>query len=102
MGEQSTLGHRPWPAPSRLWIMKQEWHDLLFLHWPVPPEQIRPLIPGSLDLETHEGSAWVGIVPFRMAGVRLRGTPALPGLSAFPELNVRTYVRSGDKPGVWF
>lgn len=79
-----------------------EWHDLLFMHWRVAPEQLRRFIPPVLTLETFDGAAWLGIVPFRMAGVRPRLAPALPWLSAFPELNVRTYVRAGDRPGVWF
>ncbi len=82
--------------------MAQSWHDLLFAHWPVPAAVLRPLIPEQLELDTHEGQCWLGVVPFRMSGVRLRGTPAVPWLSAFHELNVRTYVVLGDKPGVWF
>lgn len=82
--------------------MAMSWRDLLFAHWPVAPEAIRALVPAGLALDTFEGLAWVGVVPFRMTGVRLRGTPALPGPGAFPELNVRTYVVHGDKPGVWF
>lgn len=78
------------------------WHDLLFAHWPVPASQLEPLLPAGLELDRFDGEAWLGIVPFRMSGVRLRRTPALPGPGGFPELNVRTYVRAGDKPGVWF
>lgn len=93
---------RPWRAPASPWVMRQTWHDLLFMHWPVAERDLRPLIPGTLELETFDGEAWVGVVPFRMSGVRLRGLPPIPGLSAFPELNVRTYVRVAEKPGVWF
>lgn len=82
--------------------MAQRWHDLLFAHWPLPPEQVRFLVPWQLELDTYDGRAWVGVIPFRMSGIRLRGLPSLPGLSAFPELNVRTYVRFGAKPGVFF
>ena len=94
--------HRPWHAPASPWVMRQKWHDLLFMHWPVAVQDLRPLIPRELELETFDGTAWVGVVPFHMSGIRLRGLPPIPGLSAFPELNVRTYVRSGTKPGVWF
>ena len=94
--------HRPWPLPAGRWIMAQSWHDLLFAHWPVPLASLRPHLPSDLSIDTFEGQAWIGIVPFRMSRVRLRGTPALPGLSAFPELNVRTYVVANEKPGVWF
>ena len=82
--------------------MAQVWSDLLFAHWPVAPEAIRGLIPPGLTLETFEGAAWVSVVPFRMSGVRMRQLPAVPGLSAFPELNVRTYVAAEGRPGVWF
>jgi len=94
--------HRPWPLPAGPWIMAQSWHDLLFAHWPVSESALRPHIPERLAIDTFEGQAWLGVVPFRMSGVRLRGTPALPWLSAFPELNVRTYVVANGKPGVWF
>lgn len=82
--------------------MRQEWHDVLFAHWALAPESLRPLVPGQLELDTFDGRAWVGLVPFWMSGVRLRGTPALPWVSAFPELNLRTYVRVGDRSGVHF
>ena len=94
--------HRPWELPRRPWMFAMRWHDLLFMHWPVPYAALRPLIPPALALDTFDGAAWIGIVPFRMTGVRPRGLPALPRLSAFPELNVRTYVTTGGKPGVWF
>lgn len=82
--------------------MAQNWHDLLFAHWPVDAVKLRLLIPGRLQIDTFEQQAWLAVVPFRMEAVRLRGTPAVPWLSAFPELNVRTYVTDGEKPGVWF
>ena len=82
--------------------MAMRWHDLVFLHWPVPAATLRPLIPRSLTVDTFDGHAWIGIVPFRMTGVRPRCVPSLPWLSAFAELNVRTYVTVEDKPGVWF
>ncbi|HEU4345245.1 MAG TPA: DUF2071 domain-containing protein [Candidatus Binatia bacterium] len=91
--------HRPWPLPKASWLLFMRWHDLLFLHWPVRPELIRPLIPVALELETFDGSCWMGVVPFRMSGVRPR---YLPIPMAFPELNVRTYVRTPGRSGVWF
>ena len=96
------VAHRPWPLPVGQWVMAQSWHDLLFAHWPVDAEKLRPLIPDRLEIDTFDGEAWLAVVPFRMTGVQLRGTPAVPGLSTFPELNVRTYVKYGGKPGVWF
>jgi hypothetical protein len=82
--------------------MKQTWHDLLFAHWPVPLAEMRPLVPSQLALDTFDGQCWVGVVPFHMSGIRARGLPPLPGLSRFPELNVRSYVTHGGKPGVYF
>jgi len=83
-------------------FMHQRWHDLLFAHWPVPAPAIASRLPAGLELDTFEGRAWLGVVPFRMSGVRLAGLPPLPGAGAFPELNLRTYVRRGDVRGVWF
>jgi uncharacterized protein YqjF (DUF2071 family) len=85
--------------------MKMVWHDLLFAHWPVPSHLLRPHIPESLEIDTHQNQAWLGIVPFHMSGVRARCVPPIPGTSAFPELNVRTYVSpraDPARPGVWF
>ena len=96
------VAHRPWPMPDGPWIMTQTWHDLLFAHWPIDPAVMRGNVPEQLPLDLHEGQAWIAIVPFQMKNVTPRGVPALPWVSAFPELNVRTYVRVDDKPGVFF
>jgi uncharacterized protein len=95
-------GHRPWPMPSAPWVMTQTWHDLLFAHWPVSAAALRAKVPAAFELDTFEGQAWVGVVPFRMSNVAPRAVPALPWISAFPELNVRTYVRVGGHGGVYF
>ena len=88
----------------RAWaVMRQSWRDLLFLHWPVSTEILRPKIPEPLELDLFEGTAYLGLVPFSMTGVRPVGLPALWGLSSFHETNLRTYVRLRDgEPGVWF
>ncbi|MGH9174548.1 MAG: YqjF family protein, partial [Vicinamibacterales bacterium] len=93
---------RPWPVPDGPWVMTQRWHDLLFMHWPLAPQVLRPLVPAALPLDTYDGRAWIGIVPFWMSNVRPRLVPPIPGLSRFPELNVRTYVSLDGKPGVYF
>lgn len=82
--------------------MRQSWCDLLFAHWRVDAEALRPLIPAPLQIQEFDGSAWLGAVPFRMTGVMARPLPDLPWISAFPELNLRTYVEHNGKPGVWF
>ena len=94
--------HRPWPAPRRPWALRQVWHDLLFAHWPVQGAVLRPLIPAGLTLQEFAGSAWVAVTPFWMSDIAFRGFPALPGVSRFDELNVRTYVTCQNRPGVWF
>ena len=82
--------------------MAQTWHDLLFVHWPISPEVLRPLVPPELPLDTFDGRCWVAVAPFHMSGIRSRGLPPIPGASRFPELNVRTYVSLDGKPGVFF
>lgn len=94
--------HRPWPAPDRPWIMSQTWCDLLFAHWPVPVELLRPRIPADLTVDTFDGTAWIAVVPFVMRRTRPFRLPLPFGLGDLPELNVRTYVSDGRKPGVWF
>lgn len=81
--------------------MAQTWRDLLFAHWPARPDALRPFIPDGLNLDTFEGDAWIGVVPFDLAYLSLRQSPERLALS-FLELNVRTYVTAEGKPGVWF
>lgn len=89
--------------PAGRAIGYQVWTHLLFVHWRVPAERLRPLIPAGLTLDTWDGDAWVGLVPFDMSGVRPWWFPAIPGVSHFLETNVRTYVHlDGRDPGVWF
>lgn len=94
--------HRPYPAPTQKYDMHQTWHDLLFMHWPIHPDVLRPHIPPQLSLDTFDGTAWIAVVPFRMSGIYPRGLFPVPWLSAFAELNVRAYVTKDGKPGVWF
>jgi hypothetical protein len=94
--------HRPWPAPERPWLMGQSWLDLLFAHWPVRLDDLRPHVPDALGIDTWDGDGWLGTTPFRITGLRLRGLPPLPVVSSFDELNVRTYVTAGGKSGIWF
>lgn len=97
------IAHRPYEFPSGRWTMGQTWESLVFCHWRVSVDELRPLIPAGLEIEEFDGSAWLGIVPFRITGLHARGIVPLRGLSAFNELNARTYVRAAEgKPGVWF
>ena len=82
--------------------MGQTWEHLLFAHWPVPAAAVRALVPPGVEVDTFEGSAWLGITPFRVDALRLRGLPPAPSVSRFLELNVRTYVTRDARPGIWF
>ena len=83
--------------------MRQRWAELGFLHWPIPVAAVRDLVPRALTIDTHEGQAYVGLIPFTVTGARPTLMPPLPWVSDFHEVNVRTYVhRDGAEPGVWF
>ncbi len=93
---------RTWALPKSPWIMRMIWSELLFAHWPVDASKLSQLIPSGLTLDTRDGTAWIGVVPFVMSDVAPRACPAVPKFSRFLELNVRTYVIRDGKPGVWF
>lgn len=114
-------GHRPWKLPSAPWFMFQQWNDLLFAHWALDPLLVRSLVPEELELDLHDGKAWISISPFRMSNIHLRGLPPIPGTGEFLEMNLRTYVRASrrgvaaehpwpggsandsvEKPGIYF
>src|SRR5688572_10038498 len=95
-------GPVPMTQPAGPWVMVQRWHHLLFAHWRCPIAELRRLVPEPLEIDIYDGSAWVGVVPFYMSGVRMRLSPPVPTVHAFEELNVRTYVTLDGRPGVWF
>ena len=101
-GLLKAVKHRPFPMPAGPWVLTQRWHELLFAHWPLKAEVLRPLLPPTLPLDTYEGEAWVAIVPFWMSNVSPRGLPPVSAVSTFPELNLRTYVSVDGIPGVYF
>jgi uncharacterized protein YqjF (DUF2071 family) len=101
-GIVNATAHRPWPMPASPWLMTQSWHNLLFAHWPVDAALLRDHVPPGLALDLYEGQAWIGVVPFRMTNVAPRLVPAIPFVSEFAELNVRTYVTINGRPGVYF
>jgi uncharacterized protein YqjF (DUF2071 family) len=96
--------HRQDPLPPGSWVMRQRWNDLLFAHWPVAASAIQRLLPPGLVADTFDGSAWLGVVPFTMDQIQLRGLPRVPGANRFAELNLRTYVRerNTNQSGVYF
>ena len=89
-------------AHSRPWVMSQTWDDLLFAHWPVDPAQLEHLVRPPLRIDTVEDRAWLGVVTFNISRIQLRGLPVFGPVSSFPEVNLRTYVRLDDRPGVLF
>jgi uncharacterized protein YqjF (DUF2071 family) len=98
----SQTEHRPYPLPEGSWVLRMSWHHLLFVHWPVPEDVLRLLIPPALELDTFEEPAWLGVVSFCMESVWPRFLPALRRLSSFPQLNLHTYATHEGKPGIWF
>ena len=94
--------HRPWDTPRRPWLWSQQWRNLLFAHWSLPKNALRPHVPPCLEIDTKHGTAWVSAVAFQMARGRPRWLPSFPPVSDFLELNFRTYVRLDSKPGVFF
>src|SRR5438105_8440669 len=98
-----SVGHRPFPLPHSRWTLGQTWEHIFWAHWAVPDEEVRGRVPDELEIEEHDGSGWLSIVFFRVRALRARGALPVPGISAFLQLNVRTYVRGPDGlPGVWF
>lgn len=94
--------HRPWPLPEAPWVGRQTWRDLMFAHWRVSRDLLRQRVPSFLDIDTFEDEAWVGITPFHIIDSTARGIPAVPWLSSYTELNVRTYVTYKGVPGIFF
>jgi uncharacterized protein len=94
--------HRQFPAPSGRWLMTQIWNDLLFAHWRVKADQLRAQVPAGFEIDVFEKEAWLSITPFRVTDAAVRLLPAVPYVSSFPEVNVRTYVRVDGTPGVYF
>lgn len=98
----SKTKHRPWPIPSKEWKFYQEWNDAIFLHYQVDLNVLKKFVPTELEIDLFEGVAWVSIVAFTMEKIRPKYLPAFPPVSNFDEINIRTYVKSNGKTGVYF
>ena len=98
----NTQDHRPWPLPNSPWKFYQEWNDVIFLHWQVDLQDLRPFVPKSLEIDLYEGKPWVSVVAFTMDHIRPRNLPAFPPVSTFYEVNIRTYVKVNNTTGVYF
>ena len=94
--------HLPFPMPARKYTLSQEWRDLTFMHWEVEVNKLTPHLPEGLDVDTFEGKAFIGVVPFVMKNVRPTWFFSTPFVSTFPEYNIRTYVTKDGIPGVFF
>lgn len=102
MGATDANGHLPFPLPNRPFAISQEWRDLTFMHWKVDASRLKSHLPNGLEIDTFQGEAYVGVIPFVMKNVHPRGLPTIPGISTFAEFNVRTYVIKDGQPGVFF
>ena len=102
MEEDFDDSHLPFSMPTRNYKLSQEWRNLAFLHWIVDESKLKQYIPHGLEIDTFEGNAYIGLVPFKMTKVRPRGLPSVPIISNFPEFNIRTYVVKDGIPGVLF
>lgn len=98
------MTQKPRPLPPGRWEVSQRWNDLLFAHWPIAPAALAALLPEGLQIDTFQGSAWLGVAPFWMDRIKIRGLPPIPGAFRFADLSLRTYVRDQrtGTPGIYF
>lgn len=98
----NTTHHRPWEIPTENWKFYQEWNNAVFLHWEVELEELNKFVPSELEIDLFGGKAWVSLVAFTMEKIRPKNLPSFPPVSDFDEINIRTYVKSNGKTGVYF
>ena len=98
----NTTDHRSWAMPQGKWKFYQEWNNVIFLHWEVELYELEKVIPEHLEIDLYKGKPWVSLVAFTMEKVRPRYLPSFSPISNFDEVNIRTYVKSNNKPGVYF
>ena len=96
------VSHVVCPNPVKRPVMKQQWRDLAYIHWEYEPEEVQALLPAGIEVDTFDGKAWVGLIPFSMRNISFPLIPPVPYFGSFPEVNVRTYVKRNGVPGVWF
>lgn len=98
----NSVEHRPWEIPETNWKFYQEWNNAIFLHWEVDLIELKKFVPKELEIDLFEGKPWVSIVAFTMENIRPKNLPPFPPISNFDEINIRTYVKSNNKSGVYF
>ncbi|MFT6810171.1 MAG: hypothetical protein ACJA01_003414 [Saprospiraceae bacterium] len=97
-----TSEHRPWILPTERWQYYQEWNNTIFLHWQVELSELKKWVPEELEIDLFDGKPWVSVVAFTMEKIRPRNLPSFPPISNFDEINIRTYIKSKEKTGVYF
>ena len=98
----NTTEHRPWKMPTENWKFYQEWNNAIFLHWQVELSELKKFVPKELEIDLFKGKPWVSMVAFTMEKIRPKNLPSFPPISDFDEINIRTYVKSNNKTGVYF
>ena len=98
----NTTKHRPWKMPTEKWKFYQEWNHTIFLHWQIELSELKKFVPKELEIDLFEGKPWISVVAFTMEKIRPRNLPHFPPVSNFDEINIRTYVKSNNKTGVYF
>lgn len=98
----NTTEHRPWKMPTESWKFYQEWNNALFLHWLVELSELKKFVPNELEIDLFDGKPWVSVVAFTMEKIRPKNLPSFSPISDFDEINIRTYVKSNNKTGVYF
>ncbi|RXJ44607.1 YqjF family protein [Gelidibacter gilvus] len=97
-----TTEHRPWKMPAQPWKFYQEWNNAIFLNWQVDLNDLKDFVPHELEIDLFEGKPWISVVAFTMEKIRPKNLPSFPPISDFDEINIRTYVKSNHKTGVYF
>ncbi|MAO37511.1 MAG: hypothetical protein CMP12_16700 [Zunongwangia sp.] len=98
----TTTAHRPWKIPNNNWKFYQEWNNALFLHYQVDLNELEKFVPKELEIDLFDGKPWISVVAFTMEKIRPKNLPCFPPISNFDEINIRTYVKSNNKTGVYF
>ncbi|MEP6361692.1 MAG: DUF2071 domain-containing protein [Balneola sp.] len=98
----NTTEHRPWKIPTGNWKFYQEWNNVIFLHYQVDLTELKKFVPEELEIDLFEGKPWISVVAFTMEKIRPKNLPSFPPISDFDEINIRTYVKSNNKTGVYF
>lgn len=98
----NTTEHRPWEIPTESWKFYQEWNNAIFLHYQIELTELEKFVPKELEIDLFDGKPWISVVAFTMEKIRPKNLPPFPSISDFDEINIRTYIKSNNKTGVYF